>query len=195
MEAAIANVHEHYYDDELRSFLQDVDEKTDKETFIKRLENHILHSLLVMRYGEEGANEKVESLWVKYGGPKYSFKRTIKGSGGKEMEIIEYGDVQHSTIVDIFGHLMIYDDLKPYARDPESFTFLTAKFDYGDRSTLDLWFSVFANTTDTDDGSKLLFQQKFNRNAISMEPFITLNDIENHLEGIEDEAREREESD
>jgi hypothetical protein len=190
-ESAIDNVYEHFIEDELKSFREDIDEDSDdKEAFIHTLENHILHSLIVMRFGEEGATKEMEKLWFKYGGPRYSFKKTIK-ENGKEKDIIEYGEVQHSTILEIFGHLMFYDDLKLYAKDPDASTFLTGEFDWGDRASYDFWLSVYANTKETDDVSKLLYQGKFQRYGMSMEPFITLQSIEDRLEAEEDEEKGR----
>ena len=60
---AIGNVFDHFRDDELRSFREHIDEDMDKATFMHTLENHILHSLLVLRYGEKGAKEQMELLW------------------------------------------------------------------------------------------------------------------------------------
>ena len=59
----ICNVFDHFRDDELRNFREHIDEDMDKATFMHKLENHILYSMLVLRYGE-GAKEQMEQLWV-----------------------------------------------------------------------------------------------------------------------------------
>jgi hypothetical protein len=62
----IGSVFDHFADDELKSFREDIAqyEEIDKDTFMETLENHIYHSLLVLRFGEKGAKEQMELLWA-----------------------------------------------------------------------------------------------------------------------------------
>ena len=73
---AIGNVFDHFRDDELKSFREDIAqyEDIDKATYMETLENHIYHSLLVLRYGEKGAKEQMELLWVADRFPSGFFK-------------------------------------------------------------------------------------------------------------------------
>jgi hypothetical protein len=119
--------------------------------------------------------------------PVYSFKDVTKDENGKwETEVIRYGEIQHSTILEIFGHLMFYDDLKFYARREDDTTYFTAKYEWSEN---ECYFSVFTDTDHSDEYDKLFFRQAFNRHAMSMEPFITLGQIERGLELEEEEAR------
>ena len=58
-----AKIYDHYGNDELKSFREEIDEDTDKETFFKTLKDHILYSLLVMRFGEKEALHQMDDLW------------------------------------------------------------------------------------------------------------------------------------
>ena len=118
----------------------------------------------------------------------YSFKDEVKDVDGCDLiETIRYGEIMHSTILEIFGHLMYYDDLKFYARDRDASTYLTAEFRWRND---DCNFTVFKDTDSTDSFSTDGFYHgQFNRYSMSMEPFITLGQIESELENAEDEER------
>ena len=119
--------------------------------------------------------------------PVYSFKDVTKDENGKlETEVIRYGEIQHSTILEIFGHLMFYDDLKFYARREDDTTYFTAKYEWSEN---ECYFSMFHSTNRTDHYDRLFFSQAFNRLSMSMEPFITLYGIEQHLQAEEDAER------
>jgi len=109
--------------------------------------------------------------------------------GGKLVkEVIRYGEISHRTILDIFGHLMFYDDLKFYARDPDASTYLVGKFEWDED---DCYFTVFKNTDCTEEyhtGCVFYEGRKFERYAMAMEPFITLGQIEYELEAQEEET-------
>ena len=106
--------------------------------------------------------------------------------------IIKYGDVQHSAILDAFGHLCFYDDMKKFAEDRDGSSSLTAKFEWGDNTDTEMWFSVFVNTDRCDDFDNLLYRGSFHKKGLAMEPFITLKMIEERLEAEaeEEEAEE-----
>ena len=88
---------------------------------------------------------------------------------------------------------MLYDDLKKFARFPNETTYLTAEFDY--REEHKCHFTVFRDTDSTDSyHTNGLYHGSFHQGAMSMEPFITLGQIESELENAEDEEREAESS-
>jgi hypothetical protein len=126
--------------------------------------------------------------------PQYSFRKQLRDESGKLVEeVINYGEIMNSTIVEIFGHLMLYDDLKKYARFPHETTYLTAEFNY--REEHKCYFAVFTDTDSTDSyHTNGLYHGEFHRGGMSMEPFITLGQIESELENAEDEEREAESS-
>jgi hypothetical protein len=126
--------------------------------------------------------------------PQYSFRKQLRDESGKLVEeVINYGEIMNSTIVEIFGHLMLYDDLKKYARFPHETTYLTAEFNY--REEHKCYFAVFTDTDSTDSyHTNGFYHGEFHRGGMSMEPFITLGQIESELENAEDEEREAESS-
>ena len=88
---------------------------------------------------------------------------------------------------------MFYDDLKDYARFPDESSFLTAEFDY--RVEDKCHFTVFKDADSTDSyHTRGFYHGEFHIGAMSMEPFITLGQIESELENAEDEEREAESS-
>ena len=126
----------------------------------------------------------------------YSFKDdTLDEKGRLVEEVIRYGEIQHSTLVEIFGHLMFYDDLKNYAKFPDrcETSYVTVKTKYLNFSKDGDWkrfrFSVFIDTDRTDDYSNLFYEGTFEYGKTSMEPFITLGQIEDELMTAEDEER------
>jgi hypothetical protein len=127
--------------------------------------------------------------------PQYSFRKQIRDESGRLVEeVINYGEIMNWTIVDIFGHLMFYDDLKKYARFPDETTYLTAEFRWN-RFDEQCHFAVFTNTDSTDSyHTNGFYHGSFHQGAMSMEPFITLGQIESELENAEDEEREAESS-
>jgi len=60
---AIRNVFENYYDDELKDFQESVEDDWSEEIFKRKFENHMVYSLLVMRFGEEYTNREMNDLW------------------------------------------------------------------------------------------------------------------------------------
>jgi hypothetical protein len=60
---AILNVFHNYYDEEMKHFLEEVDDEWSKEIFEREFENHMLYSLLVMRFGEEYARNEMKDMW------------------------------------------------------------------------------------------------------------------------------------
>ena len=63
---SISNVFENYYEDERKDFFESIEEKISKETLKKRFENHMIYSLLVMRFGEENIEREFEDLWKEW---------------------------------------------------------------------------------------------------------------------------------
>jgi hypothetical protein len=60
---AIVNVFENYYQDELKDFQEGVEEEWTEEIFKRKFENHMVYSLLTMRFGEEEARNEMKGLW------------------------------------------------------------------------------------------------------------------------------------
>jgi hypothetical protein len=116
-----------------------------------------------------------------------SYKEEFYEGGKLVKEVIQYGEVSHRTILDIFGHLMYFDDLKQIAKFPDETTYLVAKYEWDEK---ECYFTVFKNTNRTDEYSNdvFFFERKFERNSMGMEPFITLSQIECELEAEESET-------
>lgn len=65
---SVDNVFENYYEMELQNFLEGGFEELEgndeaKEAFKQQFVNHIVYQLLVMRFGEESIDEKMEEVW------------------------------------------------------------------------------------------------------------------------------------
>lgn len=170
--------------------LSDSDEqKTEPDHKIQQdeAEGLSVETLTLQPTDQESSKAKSDSESSSPSSPVYSFKDVTKDENGHlETEVIRYGEIQHSTILDIFGHLMFYDKLEFYTRDQCASTYFTAKFKYSED---ECYLSVFSNTNRTDHYDDLFFSRAFDRLSMSMEPFITLGQIERDLQAEEDTAR------
>ena len=115
--------------------------------------------------------------------PTFSFKTEKIDEFGVKVETIDYGDVSNSVLLSAFGRHMTYSDLEPYARNPEDCNNLVCEFRWFDEKTLQ--FKAFLNTNE-------FYYESFNPQAMSIELFIILGELESQLEANEQEEEEEE---
>ena len=93
-------------------------------------------------------------------------------------EIIDYGEVLHSTILKIFGDEMTYNELEFYTRDKSDFSSLRIKTEYNNHRGF-YWRSVFIN-------NKLVMEKKYDM-YWSCDMNYYLSELEAQLEQEQDD--------